>query len=127
MCAKQSSRQPLRRVRPLEETALYISIMFFSCTTVSKPCSDGGEPSRDKPFVGTKQCQQSKNSSGAYVNDGQYSEWHLNGQKAIEGAYKLGKKHGKWIEWDESGRVTSEKLFEEGVQVPLRDGEKQRR
>src|SRR4051794_11833842 len=87
-------------------------------TTVSKPCSTGGQSPREGPQIkGTKQCIQMKDRSGKFINHGRYIEWHPNGKRALEGEYKGGLKTGKWSEWDDKGHLLNEKWFEDGVQV----------
>ena len=43
--------------------------------------------------------------------------WHSNGQKRTESHWVDGKKHGLFIQWDESGSIISEKWFFKGKQV----------
>jgi hypothetical protein len=111
-----------RAVRfPLLTIALLLGV---ACATVaSHPCTKGGQPAFDDGKVGkgTKQCVQVKDSSGAYINQGKYVEWHPNGVRAIEGEYAGGFKTGKWIEWDDQGRKLKEKWFEGGNEVPGRE------
>ncbi|MCM2324050.1 MAG: hypothetical protein NDJ90_12390 [Oligoflexia bacterium] len=110
--------------------ALFISLLgawlVSGCvTTVQKPCSTSGDPPRDKPFAGQldrKQCEQRKSKSGRYVNHGVYREWHANGKLALEGEYRDGVKSGKWFEWDEQGKLLSERWYEAGKEVPTRAG-----
>jgi antitoxin component YwqK of YwqJK toxin-antitoxin module len=54
------------------------------------------------------------------VNEGPYVEWYPSGKRAVEGEFKHGKKHGKWREWDESGKLLSERWFEDGVETATR-------
>lgn len=90
-----------------------------ACATQAyRPCTRGGEPAREKPTRGTRQCVQYKDRNGQWANHGPYREWHLNGELASEGEYKWGKKQGKWQEWDETGKRISEKFFEDGNAVP---------
>lgn len=94
------------------------SRLFAACSVApARPCTEGGEPAADHKIVGTRQCVQKKNASGKYVNDGPYKQWYANGQLALEGDYKLGRKHGKWTEWDDKGHKVTEKLYENGVVV----------
>jgi hypothetical protein len=92
-------------------------------TTASHPCTRGSQPAHadGKAGKGTKQCQQIRDASGNYVNQGKYIEWHPNGVRALEGEYTAGYKTGKWIEWDDQGRKLSEKWFENGTEVPGRE------
>lgn len=95
-----------------------------ACVTVAQhPCTKGGQPARadGKIGKGTKQCLQVRDTSGNFVNQGRYVEWHTNGVRAIEGEYAGGFKTGKWIEWDEQGRKLTEKWFEGGNEVPGRE------
>lgn len=88
-------------------------------TGSSHPCLEAGDPPRDTetPFRGDRQCVQRKDPSGNYVNDGRYREWHPNGQLALEGMYRMGRKQGKWTLWDSQGRKIAEKYYEDGVEV----------
>ena len=92
-------------------------------TRALRPCTSGGQaPHEDgKPGKGNKQCEQFKDSTGKFVNHGRYEEWYPNGQRSIEGEYLSGSKHGKWTEWDELGRKTSEKWFENGEEIQGRE------
>jgi hypothetical protein len=97
-----------------------LGVQLSGCAfSVSKPCTEGGDPAREKPVRGTKQCYQQKDASGHYVNNGKYLEWHPNGLRATEGEYKLGRKDGKWSEWDDTGRLVSERWFDNGVEGML--------
>lgn len=85
-----------------------------------RPCSEGGQAPREdgSQFRGTKRCYQLPDSTGRYVNDGKYFEWHLNEKVAIEGEYEMGKKTGRWVEYDDSGNKISDKYFKEGKEIP---------
>jgi len=103
----------------IEGFLIVIACWFLGCAARAyRPCSEGGEPSRDKSIRGTKQCLQIKDRNNKFVNNGTFIEWHPNGQKAGEGEYKMGYKHGKWTEWDEKGNRVSEKYFENGKETP---------
>jgi antitoxin component YwqK of YwqJK toxin-antitoxin module len=115
-------------MRPIQSfTLLFSFFCFFACASgPRKPCTDGGQPPREKPFnlKGDRQCTQRKDRTGKYVNDGEYTEWYPNGARALLGEYREGKKTGKWIEWDESGKKLSERWFEDGVETPTRETQK---
>jgi len=102
--------------------AMLFPLSLTACATiVSKPCATGGEPPRSTPFKGTKQCIQRKDPAGRYLNDGKYVEWYPNGNLALQGEYKMGRKTGKWMEWDIDGKKISERWFEDGQeQKPTR-------
>jgi hypothetical protein len=96
-------------------------VLMTSCSTSrSRPCSEGGQPPRETsiPFKGTKRCFQVKDESGKYVNHGKYFEWFGSEKIAITGEYKLGKKSGRWIEYDETGKKISDKYYDEGKEIP---------
>jgi len=102
---------------------LIVGALGLGCAggKIQRPCTWGGEPAREKPAGGTKQCLQQRNkATGEWENSGQYLEWYASGRKALEGEYRRGRKHGKWSEWDESGKLISEKFFEDGVVVQSR-------
>ena len=42
--------------------------------------------------------------------EGHSVKWYENGQKASEGYYENNERTGQWIEWDESGQITSKNL-----------------
>ncbi len=88
---------------------------------VTKPCTTGGDPSSKDPIGGTKKCTQRKDASGHWVNEGPYTEWFPNGNRALQGEFHWGKKQGKWLEWNPEGKLLSEKFYEDGVEVPRRD------
>ena len=83
-----------------------------------RPCTEGGEASREKAIRGTKQCQQVRTTTGQFVNHGEYREWYPNGKLAIEGEYKAGRKHGRWYEYDDQGKKLSDTWYEDGIEVP---------
>ncbi|MEO5970169.1 MAG: hypothetical protein ABIQ95_09595 [Bdellovibrionia bacterium] len=102
--------------------AVLLALLLSSCaSTPAKPCSLGGQPPRAGPAVaaiGKKSCYQISDDSGGYLNNGKYYEWYLNDKIAIVGEYKKGKKSGRWIEYDESGKTISQHEFENGLEVP---------
>lgn len=101
---------------------LTLTLLLASCASGPRhPCLDGGQPAREKPFKGDRQCAQRKDPAGKYINEGPYTEWYPSGHRALFGEYKDGKKSGKWIEWDEKGKKLSERWFEDGVETPTRD------
>ncbi len=94
---------------------------FFACATRPyRPCTQGGQLSREvsSSFQGIKRCYQIKDKSGNLVNHGKYYEWYNNDKIAVVGEYKEGKKMGRWIEYDESGRKLSDKYFDDGKEIP---------
>ena len=98
---------------------LILALSASSCViSISKPCQDGGDPARETSFRGNRTCTQKRDPQGKYVNHGLYQEWHLNGKLALEGYYKMGKKDGRWIEYNPEGRKVSEKLYDYGLQIP---------
>lgn len=97
---------------------------YTGCVTIAQhPCTKGGQPAHDDGKVGkgTKQCLQVRDGNGGYVNQGAYTEWHANGQRAFDGEYLNGFKNGKWREWDDKGVLLSEKWYESGQPVPGRE------
>lgn len=110
---------------------LFIVVMTLSiasCSSMRKPCATGGQPAREKPAVAKidkKQCEQTVNKSGKEINHGRYREWYLNGKLALEGEYRDGQKHGKWFEYDEEGKLISERWFADGKEEPTRATGKQ--
>lgn len=100
-------------------------LLFSGCA--SRPehfCTDKGQPAREVPaayLIGDKQCFIKKDRDGTLVKHGPYREWFPNGAPAVEGEYSEGRKSGKWIEWDESGKKLSERWFEDGVETPTRN------
>lgn len=100
-----------------------LSLAAAACSGVpKKPCTQGGQSARNPaaggpPFRGTKTCYQRQNESGEWVNDGKYFERHLNEKYAVTGEYKMGKKTGRWVEFDESGKKISDQYFENGKEV----------
>ncbi len=37
----------------------------------------------------------------------------------LEGIFKEGKKHGAWIQYDDQGKIVSQKYFQDGMEAPL--------
>ena len=48
--------------------------------------------------------------------DGECSEWHENGELKAVGLYRDGEKHGRWLAWDDEGKLTEE-FYEQGQRV----------
>jgi hypothetical protein len=108
-----------------------------ACQTAAKrPCSEayapGQGPRGQSPTVdgeldkatlgkGNKKCEQQRDATGKFMNHGTFTEFHSNGQRAIEGEYYWGVRTGKWREWDERGKLTRERWFEKGVETTTRD------
>ena len=111
----------MRNVLRLLAIALF-AFLFSSCaSTHVKPCSSGGQPARTTPaasLIGKKSCYQIVDGSGSYLNDGKYYEWFLDDRIALVGEYKRGKKSGRWIEYDEGGKIISQLEFEDGKELP---------
>lgn len=106
---------------PIWRNLLLAGAVFTACGCAfapSHPCQEAGEPARDVPFKGDKRCSQTRTPNGKYVNQGPYQEWYPNGKLALEGGYKMGKKDGRWIEYDPNGRKVSQRFYEDGVDVP---------
>jgi hypothetical protein len=104
-------------------TVVVLAIGVGCVTSPSRPCTEAGEPARDKPFaqVLDRRCEQRKGPEGRFVNVGRYQEWYPGGQVALEGDYKEGKKSGKWIEWSADGKKVGERWFENGVETQTRE------
>ncbi len=95
-------------------------VALTGCATGhQRPCTEGGQAPRDSlvPFKGTKRCFQVKDSSGNDVNEGKYLEWYPNEKIAIIGEYHLGKKIGRWLEYDPQGNKVSDKFYEDGKEI----------
>jgi antitoxin component YwqK of YwqJK toxin-antitoxin module len=95
---------------------IIIASCVVSCATSHKrPCTEGGQPAREGNigFQGIKRCYQKEDKSGKVVNDGKYFEWYNSDKIALTGQYKLGKKVGRWIEYNEKGEKISDKYFDE--------------
>jgi antitoxin component YwqK of YwqJK toxin-antitoxin module len=61
-----------------------------------------------------------KQMEGRYVEDkpvGKFVWWYSNGQKQLEGEYIEGKQQGKFVWWHENGQKQLEGVYENGVQV----------
>jgi len=96
---------------------ILIGILSSCVGRPNRPCSDGGEPSREAPFRGDKTCEQHKDAQGKWVNEGVYREYYENGSRALEGSFKEGVKDGTWTEWSASGKKTRERYFVSGTEV----------
>jgi hypothetical protein len=94
---------------------LLLTTLGLICTTscaTTKPCTPAGDFNGLPAIKGNKQCSQIRLSDGTWANDGRFVQWHPNGQPAIEGAFKEGRKVGKWTYYDENGKKTEEKTFD---------------
>lgn len=100
-----------------------------SCQTVRhRPCTDGMVAIKGEPKVGLnekgydphpiKKCYRVRDSYGALVNHGKYFEWFGNDKIAVTGEYELGKRTGRWIEYNDDGIKISDKYYKEGIEVP---------
>lgn len=110
---------------PRALSACLAVLLLTGCAVARhKPCTDGGDAPREKPIEGNKidkkQCTQEKDRHGKLVNQGSYKEWFFNGRLALEGEYRDGKRHGKWFEYDEAGKIVSERWFEDGKETATR-------
>jgi hypothetical protein len=48
---------------------------------------------------------------------GKFIQWHENGSKYYEGEYKEGKQEGKWIKWDQNGKIGWFEWHANGIQI----------
>ncbi len=97
--------------------ALGLGLLAFSACTTFRPCTEGGNLKGIPVIKGNRQCYQKKNREGKYINDGKFIQWHPNGVVAIEGAFKAGDKTGTWYFFDEKGKKTAEKNFENDIEM----------
>ncbi|MFK5173480.1 hypothetical protein ACI3QN_13280, partial [Propionibacterium freudenreichii] len=78
----------------------------------SRPCSEAGRgqsPHANSQLeAAVKKCFQLKDEKGQWVNHGKYYEWYESEKIALVGEYKMGKKHGRWIEYDRTGNRISD-------------------
>jgi antitoxin component YwqK of YwqJK toxin-antitoxin module len=61
-----------------------------------------------------------KQMEGRYVEDapvGKFVWWYANGQKQLEGEYIEGKQQGKFVWWHENGQKQLEGVYENGTQI----------
>ena len=49
--------------------------------------------------------------NGQKVRHGKYMGWYINGQKRFEKDYQHGKMDGKFLEWNEGGKITSFSIY----------------
>jgi hypothetical protein len=102
-----------------------LSIVWYAtvvgCSTGHfKPCTEGGQPPRENGSIipgSIKRCYQQVNGDGVLVNHGKYFEWYSNDQLAVSGEYEMGKKTGRWIEYNTDGKKTSDQYFKDGKPV----------
>ena len=119
-CPLKAGCRKVRRSVPI----FVLCLIVASCSSSPKrPCSEGGQAAHDPgtgpiPFQGTKKCFQKPDESGVWVNDGKYFEWYPSEKIAVTGEYKMGKKSGRWAEYDENGKKVSDRYFENGKEVP---------
>jgi len=67
-------------------------------------------------LVKDKIIETNANYSGKLLH-GEYEEFYDNGQLAIKGKFKNGKKKGSWFHWDRSGELTSKHWWWLGKKV----------
>lgn len=105
----------------LVSTLILLASVMSACGGPRKKlCTDGGDPVREggAPFRGTKKCTQVLDTfSNTFVNDGKYYEWYPSEKISVTGEYKMGKKTGRWMEYNEAGKKTSDKYFDDGKEV----------
>lgn len=99
---------------------ILLPLLFSACTsTPYRPCSEGGQAAHETgvPFRGIKKCTQIKDKDGNYVNHGKYFEWGPNEKIQTVGEYEEGKKSGRWVEYNDQGKMISEKYFKKGQET----------
>ena len=107
----------MRKLLSFPAMAVLMLLLSACVSTHAKPCSLGGQPARAGPLtfvIGRKSCDQIADDAGNPLNHGKYYEWYLNDQIAIVGEYNKGKKSGRWLEYDENGKITFQGDFEDG-------------
>lgn len=84
-----------------------------------RPCSELGQPARENSRVeaAVKKCFQIKDEKGQWVNHGKYYEWDESDKIVLTGEYKMGRKQGRWLEYDRQGNRVSDRHFENGVEL----------
>jgi len=97
---------------------IWMIICSLGCST-TRPCTEGGDITWRKVFKGNRHCYKKTLDDGQVVNHGEYIEEYPNGKIAIKGAFKDGKKHGVWIEYNEKEEPVMEKYFHDGVDKPV--------
>ena len=77
------------------------------------------------PMKLNRRCDQKLQADGQWINHGSYSEWNEDGQLVLTGQFRMGKKWGRWTQFDpklasvgKSGKVVAEKFFENGEEIP---------
>ncbi len=98
---------------------LFLPLLLASCAIGSKPCTDAGDLSWPEKFKGDKKCFQKKDTSGKYLNEGEYQHFASNGKLMLRGFFKAGKKNGMWIQYNDKGEAVVEKYYENGVEKSL--------
>ena len=101
---------------------ILIGVCGCSCAAVrSRPCSEGwlsrSVHANAQSESAVKKCFQLKDEKGQWVNHGKYYEWYESEKIALIGEFKMGKKHGRWMEYDRQGNRISDRYFENGVEL----------
>lgn len=99
-----------------------VTSLFFGYVNTSS--TDNWETMKAKDFncpQGTEVSYRgwSENGSLRYcepLKEGKWEAW-MSGYKWVDGNYKNGKKHGKWINYNEDGSITNVTEYNNGVQV----------
>lgn len=100
---------------------LLLSNLLGACVTQPyRPCTGGEQPAHYPltPFQGIKKCDQVKDETGKFVNNGKYMEWYPNEKISTVGEYKNGKKTGRWIHYDENGNKLEDTYYQNGREIP---------
>src|SRR5689334_19401019 len=89
---------------------------FLSACAITRPCGEGGDTAWRTRFEGDQTCFQVKDASGHVVNHGEYRYLGSDGKARLEGQFFMGKKHGRWVEYNSSGEPVLEKFYDHGVE-----------
>ena len=96
---------------------LLIGLLFFltACATY-RPCSDIGDLTPFGPPLPKNtwiRCEVVKSKTGAEKAHGPIEILDEDGKILVRGQLQNGKKQGRWIQYDQTGKVIADKKFEE--------------
>ncbi len=92
-------------------------VSSLSACAFHRPCSQAGDLDDLPKIRGNKVCYQ-KEVNGKLLDHGKYSQFHANGNLAVEGQLEEGKKVGYWYFYTEAGRKFQERYFNDnGIEL----------
>ena len=114
-----------------EEEKELVSVPSFVMATTTEVRMEKGrlfQKETGLPFTGLLREKYTKGELSAEVNfkdglrHGKATEWYANGNRLLEGQWKLGQANGLIKEWSEDGLVRRDTMYNEGAMVNRKEG-----